>query len=113
MGLLVCCSNHSRDMKPMKTLRAIAPCLAIFLALGVTGASAECVTKGAVATAESESSAKWYALETMVQAVSWGLWPGFLSNGKVEGYNITNERYNCKAEGAGSTCRGQATFCKK
>jgi hypothetical protein len=97
----------------MKTIRAIAPCVAMLLVLGATGASAACVTKGAVATAESEKSAKWYALETMVQSVSWGLWPGFLSNGKVEGYAISNERYSCKPEGAGSTCRGQATFCKK
>lgn len=97
----------------MKTLRVIAPCLALFLAVGTTAASAECVTKGAVATSDSAKSAKWFALETMVQAVSWGLWPGFLSNGKVEGYNITNERYNCKPDGGSVTCRGQATFCKK
>ena len=71
-----------------------------------------CVTKGAVATSDSEKSAKWFALETMVQSVSWGLWPGFLANGKVEGYAISNERYSCKSEG-GVTCRGQATFCKK
>ncbi len=97
----------------MKTFRFILPVAATLMAINVTAARAECVTKGAVATAESEKSAKWYALETMVQAVSWGLWPGFLSNGKVEGYNISNERYNCKADGGGTTCRGQATFCKK
>jgi hypothetical protein len=100
-------------MKTMKTFRVMAPCLALLFAFGTTSASAECVTKGAVATAESAKSAKWFALETMVQAVSWGLWPGFLANGKVEGYNVTNERYNCKPDGGSTTCRGQATFCKK
>jgi hypothetical protein len=100
-------------MKTMKSIRVIAATSALFLALGVTGAAAECVTKGAVATSDSAKSAKWFALETMVQAVSWGLWPGFLANGKVEGYNITNERYSCKADGGGQTCRGQATFCKR
>jgi hypothetical protein len=87
--------------------------MALAVTLSVTPVSAQCVTKGAVATAESEKSAKWYALETMVQSVSWGLWPGFLANGKVEGYQIKGERYSCTSEGAGSTCRGRATFCKK
>ncbi|GAG30928.1 unnamed protein product, partial [marine sediment metagenome] len=36
------------------------------------GAQAKCLKKAAIATAENEKSAKWYALETMVQAVSWG-----------------------------------------
>lgn len=97
----------------MKISHATAFSLAVFLALGATGASAGCVTKGAVATSDSAKSAQWFALETMVQAVSWGLWPGFLSNGKVEGYNITNQHYNCKPDGGSTTCRGQATFCTK
>jgi len=96
----------------MQAFRVIAPCLAVLLALGATGAHAGCLTKGAVATAESEKSAKWYALETMVQAVSWGLWPSFLANGSVPGYTITNERYTCSPATLGVTCRGQATFCK-
>ena len=97
----------------MKKLCAIAPCFAVLLAVSTTGASAGCVTKGAVATSDSAKSAKWFALETMVQAVSWGLWPGFLANGKVEGYNMTNERYTCKPDGGSTTCRGTATFCTK
>lgn len=97
----------------MKAARVALSSMALAFALSVTPASAQCVTKGAVATAESEKSAKWYALETMVQSVSWGLWPGFLANGKVEGYQIKDERYSCKSEGAGTTCRGRATFCKK
>lgn len=79
--------------------------------LGASAASAGCVNKGAVATSDSEKSAKWYAMETMVQAVSWGLWPGWLSNGKVEGYKVTNERYRCNKESGGVTCHGRATFC--
>jgi len=86
---------------------------AMVLALGAPVAQAECVKKGAVATSGSAESAKWFALETMVQSVSWGLWPGFLANGKVAGYNIVNEKYSCKPDGGQVTCRGTATFCKQ
>jgi hypothetical protein len=95
----------------MKTLRVILPVVALIAM--ASSASAACVTKGAVATSDSAKSAKWYALETMVQAVSWSLWPGFLSNNKVEGYNVVNEKYKCTPDGGSVTCRGQATFCKK
>ncbi|MCB1509373.1 MAG: hypothetical protein KDJ36_00600 [Hyphomicrobiaceae bacterium] len=82
------------------------------LAFGVAPAeAAKCVKKAAVATAGSAESAKWFALETMVQSVSWGLWPGFLSTGKVEGYRIRNQRYKCTGTGS-VTCRGVATFCR-
>lgn len=87
--------------------------VAVAATLAVTPASAGCVTKGAVATAGTADSAKWYALETMVQAVSWGLWPGFVATNKVEGYNVKNEKYSCKPDGGQVTCRGRATFCKK
>ena len=87
--------------------------ISALMAISASAAHADCVTKGAVATAESEKSAKWYAFETMVQAVSWGLWPGFLANGKVEGYNVSGEAYRCTKDGGGVTCRGKATFCKK
>jgi hypothetical protein len=76
-------------------------------------ANGHCLTKGAIATAESEKSAKWYALETMVQAVSWGLWPNFVATNQVEGYTVTNEKYKCTTEGGAVTCTGRATFCKK
>ncbi len=82
-----------------------------FFALGASAASAGCVNKGAVATSDSEKNAKWYAMETMVQAVSWGLWPGWLQTGKVEGYRVTSERYRCSKDGGGVTCHGRATFC--
>lgn len=75
-------------------------------------ASAECVTKAAEATAGDEKSAKWFALETMVQSVSWGLWPSFVANGSVPGYTIKNQHYRCNSGGGGVTCRGQASFCK-
>jgi hypothetical protein len=92
---------------------------ALALVFAAAGAEAQCVTKGAKAYASSEASAKWYVMETMVQDVSWGLWPGFLqanpehtAHYKVEGYKITNERYQCKPEGGQVFCRGRATFCK-
>lgn len=75
-------------------------------------ASAECVTKAAQATSSTEDSAKWFALETMVQGVSWGLWPAFVATGDVPGYKITKQNYKCSPGGVGVTCRGSATFCK-
>ena len=82
------------------------------IALAGSAAQAACVTKGAVATSNDEKSAKWFAMETMVQSVSWGLWPGYVATSKVDGYRITGERYSCKADGGGVTCQGRATFCK-
>mgnify|MGYP003558422291 CR=1 FL=1 len=97
----------------MKWVQGLVAAGAMMAALGAPVAQAECVKKGAVATAGSEEWAKWYALETTVQAVSWGLWPGLLQNGKVEGYNVVNESYKCTPDGGTVTCRGTATFCKK
>ncbi|MBK9078451.1 MAG: hypothetical protein IPL91_04610 [Hyphomicrobium sp.] len=96
----------------MKTIAIAGAVLAAAMTLSTTAATAECVSKGAVATAGSADSAKWYALETMVQAVSWGLWPGFVATNKVEGYTIKGERYKCNPDGGQVTCHGRATFCK-
>ncbi len=90
----------------------VASALAISIAFSASAAQAECVTKAANATSGTETSAKWFVMETMVQAVSWGLWPGFVANSKVEGYTVKNEKYSCKPEGAGVFCRGSASFCK-
>jgi hypothetical protein len=95
----------------MKSIAIAAATIIAAVSVSITTASAGCVTKGAVATSGSADQAKWFAKETMVQAVSWGLWPGFLANGKVEGYAVKNERYVCKPDGGQTTCRGQATFC--
>ena len=95
----------------MKTIRIAFVTLAAACAFSATAANAGCVSKGAVATAGSDKDAKWYAMETMVQAVSWSLWPGFLQNGKVEGYNVANEHYKCAPDGGQVTCHGRATFC--
>ena len=83
------------------------------LAFGATAANAGCVNKGAVATSGSEKDAKWFAMEPMVQGVSWSLWPGWLSTGKVAGYSVKSERYKCAPEGGMVTCHGRATFCTK
>ncbi len=96
----------------MKFVKGLFAAAAMTVALGAPIAEAACVKKGAVATAGSEEWAKWYALETTVQALSWGLWPGFLSNGKVEGYSV-NDKYSCKPDGGQITCRAAVTFCKK
>ena len=82
------------------------------LTFAATTAHAGCVTKAAQATAGTEQSAKWFALETMVQSVSWGLWPSFVATGDVPGYTVKNKKYRCTSSGVSVTCRGQATFCK-
>lgn len=74
--------------------------------------AADCVKKAAVATSATADQAKWFALETTVQAVSWGLWPGFVATNKVEGYTVS-DTYSCKPDGGQVTCTVNATFCKK
>ena len=86
--------------------------LTCFMVMGATGAHANCLKKAAVATAGSENDAKWYALETMVQSVRWGLWPSFVANGSTPGWRISKQNYRCRKEGMGVTCQGQATFCR-
>jgi len=88
---------------------ALAGCVT----LGIGSANAGCVNKAAQATAESAASAKWFAMETMVQSVSWGLWPAYLADGSVPGYSVRNKRYKCSSDGIAVTCKGQATFCSK
>ncbi len=96
----------------MKSLHFVFVVIAGMLAFGVADAKAQCVTKAAEATSGTAESAKWFALETMVQAVSWGLWPGFIATGQVAGYKIKSQKYKCTQGGTVVTCRGRATFCK-
>jgi hypothetical protein len=97
----------------MSMKKVILPAVLALAAFAIAApASAECVTKAAQATSSTEESAKWFALETMVQGVSWGLWPAFVATGDVPGYKITKQNYKCMPGGAGVTCRGSATFCK-
>jgi hypothetical protein len=95
----------------MKSIATVTAALVAAMTIPSVPAVAGCVSKAAVATSGSADSAKWFALETMVQSVSWGLWPGFLANGKVEGYAVKNEHYKCTPDGGQVTCHGQATFC--
>lgn len=87
--------------------------IAVLALASAASAHAGCVKKSAEATAESKSSAQWYALETMVQSVSWSLWPSFVASGDVPGYRVVNKRYKCSPSGGMVTCRGTATFCTK
>ena len=98
----------------MKTILLASVALTAVSALGASPAAAAgaCVTKYAVATSGSADSAKWFALETTVQLVSWGLWPGFVATNKVEGYNV-KDKYTCKPDGGAVTCNVAATFCPK
>jgi hypothetical protein len=98
----------------MKTTSlTVALILAASLITAPAARAETCVKKAAEATSGTEDSAKWFALETMVQAVSWGLWPSFVATGDVPGYKITSQKYKCDKSGMGVTCRGWATFCKK
>ncbi len=97
----------------MKTIALACTLAAAVISLGAGAANAGCMTKAAVATSTSADSAKWFAMETMVQNVSWGLWPGFLANGDVAGYKVTNKQYRCSPDGGMVTCHGRATFCAK
>jgi hypothetical protein len=98
-------------MKKIAIAAAVLAAATLTTTLTTTAANAGCVSKGAVATSGSAQSAKWFALETMVQSVSWGLWPGFVANNKVEGYTVKNEHYKCSPDGGQVTCHGRATFC--
>lgn len=96
----------------MKKLGLSTVAAATLLFGGGLPALADCVTKAAIATSGSEESAKWYAKETMVQSVSWSLWPAYLADGSVPGYRVKHEFYKCTKDGGSVTCHGQATFCK-
>lgn len=99
----------------MKSFSIACAVLGASLAFGAHSAAAadkNCVTKYAKATSPTEASAKWFALETTVQAVSWGLWPGYVATSKVEGYKVT-DKYKCGPDGGQVTCHVAATFCKK
>lgn len=76
-----------------------------------TSVQAKCLKKAAIASSGDAKSAKWFALETMVQSVSWGIWPAFVANGSTPGYRITKQRYKCESGGVSVTCKGWATFC--
>jgi hypothetical protein len=86
------------------------------LVAGVVAASAAnagCQTKYAKAWSDTADSAKWYVLETIVQAVDWGAWPGYVATGKPTGYTIKSQSYKCgpdKAKGM-ILCNGEATLC--
>ena len=90
---------------------AITLLAAAVLFAGSMNAQAACVKKAAKATAATEKSAKWFVMETIVQQISWGLWPGWVANGKTPGYKVSGEFYKCNKSPGGVTCYGQATFC--
>ena len=86
---------------------------AVISTLAVFSANAgECLNKAAEATAGTEASAKWFVMETMVQSVSWSLWPSFMQDGSVPEYKVSREKYRCTKDNGSVTCVGQATFCK-
>lgn len=95
----------------IKNASLVAGAAMMAFAVAAGPAQAKCLQKAAIATAPSEKGAKWFALETMVQSVSWGLWPAFIADGSTPGWKITKQRYSCKNNGGSMTCKGWATFC--
>lgn len=105
----------------MKTMFSVALALgaAAVFALGSTAADAKgkvkggaCVLKAAEGTAASESGAKFQVDEALLQAVDWGAWASWMSNGTTPGYTFGPRKYKCKGGAGGYTCRGQAKICK-
>ena len=88
------------------------------LALAAAGPAAaqkgNCVAKASEGTNTTEEGAKFQAYEALLQAVDWGMWAAWMSNGSTPGYDVSKAKYRCsKGGGLGYTCIGQATFCKK
>jgi hypothetical protein len=106
-------SPQSSRASAMKSITLAMAGAAFIILAASAGAQAACVTKGAKATAGNAKDAKWFVMETIVQQISWGLWPGWVATGKTPGYRVKGERYRCKKNGGSVTCIGQATFCKK
>jgi hypothetical protein len=99
-----------------KFVRAMTVAIAASGALSVAVATAEakeCVRKGAIGEAGSEKDAKFQVDEALLQAVDWGAWAAWMSNGSTPGYSFGPRKYSCKKGGSwGWTCRGAATICK-
>lgn len=93
---------------------ALALGCAAALVLGSVTAEAKgsCVLKAAEGSAGSESGAKFQVDEALLQAVDWGAWASWMSNGTTPGYSFGPRKYRCKGSGGGWTCRGQAKICK-
>ena len=88
--------------------------LAVAAAAPAAAAKGNCVTKASEGTNTTEDGAKFQAYEALLQAVDWGMWAAWMSNGTHPGYDVSKAKYQCsKGGGLGYTCRSQATFCKK
>jgi hypothetical protein len=93
---------------------ALALGAAALMALGSVAAEAkgQCVLKAAEGSAGSEAGAKFQVDEALLQAVDWGAWASWMSNGSTPGYSFGPRKYKCSSSGGGWTCRGQAKICK-
>jgi len=76
-------------------------------------AGKSCVTKSAEGTGGTEKAAQFQVDEALLQAVDWGAWASWMSNGSPPGYSYGKRSYKCKGgSGLGYTCRGTSTICK-
>lgn len=74
-------------------------------------AEAACVTKAATASGLTANQAKWFAMETIVQQVSWAIWPAWVASGQTPGYKFSNKKYSCSSVALGTECTASAKIC--
>ncbi len=96
-----------RFMSKLFIIAALATAPAVWSA----SAQAACMNKAAKASSFSESQAKWFAMETIVQQVDWGIWPTWVATGKTPGYAIKKVSYDCTPGGFGTECTARARVC--
>ncbi len=86
---------------------------AVILGGAMAAEAKTCVRKGAIGEAGSEKDAKFQVDEALLQAVDWGAWASWMSNGTTPGYTFGPRKYSCSKSGSwGWTCRGSSTICK-
>lgn len=101
-------------MLQLKSVFVVALVAAAVLggSVGLAQAKGACVVKAAEGTGSDEKSAKFQVDEALLQAVDWGAWAAWMSNGTTPGYDFGKRKYKCSKGGIGVVCRGQAKICK-
>lgn len=104
-------------MRTILSLGAIAVAAVSFAvpasAAKKAAAPSNCVTKAAEGTGSDAKAAQFQVDEALLQAVDWGAWASWMSNGTTPGYDYGKRTYRCKPGGLGVTCVGSAKICKK
>jgi len=67
--------------KIIRAMTGVIAAAGIMLGAAASAEAKECVRKGAVGEAGSEKDAKFQVDEALLQAVDWGAWAAWMSNG--------------------------------